>query len=622
MAAKTVLEESPPGLLTDSGTSPWLKSFEILAVISCPIVVFFALRLRAMAPNILPDPSMHTIFLLDPHDLVKRYGALYSQTARLREGYRVGFLVPARLADMAFGAIPGFFVTRYVFAMVAVVPTYLLLRRHYGAPGGAAGVLAILACPVVITAWGTDYPDSAVISYAIGGTALLAMAHSPPRRRLSLTLGAALLVLAAWSHGVGIVVAAVTVLGYLALRLARDRTGLVIDVAIMATVAVLLTFALGVASKILLVRFDFVLPTINSFLYLSQHSQTSVWHSHTWRWAPYDTYLLVPPAVVVAWGATFLPRARRIPSAQLMVGVVAAGELATFSAMQFAGSVQMLEDHYFASPLWGATCLALAVTVCELAKPLRSRRFWRWTPAIALFAVPLCYEADPHVPSFEWWPVGAAVALLPIPFILVARALWPRANRHSSRTRARGALVLGSAAAIVASSGCALVLTVTPVRAHQLPPGAVPDPATSYPSALGGSWSSLLDSYKVTTELPGFVGNATYTGEQLLVWWKWKQVWQLIQPLGIYHSGFNLLPTSLPQFTPADAATLNARKPAELLFMTTQGRGYKKALASLAPYQPRLLRRTVLRSGSYALHLWLVILEKYWRGPQPAAATG
>jgi len=128
-----------------------------------------------MAPVNLPDSSMHTIYIVEPREMFIRYSAALDPTARLREGAQVGFLVVARLFDLGFGAVGGFFATRYLFALIAIVPAYVLLRLLYGIPAGALAVVVLLSSPVMITAWGTDYPNSAVVSYIAGAAACLAI---------------------------------------------------------------------------------------------------------------------------------------------------------------------------------------------------------------------------------------------------------------------------------------------------------------------------------------------------------------------------------------------------------------------------------------------------------------
>ena len=50
---------------------------------------------------------------------------------------------------------------------------------------------------------------------------------------------------------------------------------------------------------------DYILTTIQSLIYLAEPAQTIVNHSRSPLWAPYITYLLVPPAVGLACYAAF-----------------------------------------------------------------------------------------------------------------------------------------------------------------------------------------------------------------------------------------------------------------------------------------------------------------------------
>ncbi|MGA8922169.1 MAG: hypothetical protein WB682_03415, partial [Candidatus Dormiibacterota bacterium] len=170
---------------------------EGIVVSLSPVLAFFGLRLRLMPIPDLNDPAMHTTFIIDPQSIFLRYTAAFTPSERLREGSRVAFLIPSRLSYLLFGAVPGFVVFRYVLALIAVVPAYLLLRRLYGRSAGAVAAVVILSSPVVITAWGTDFPNSAAISYLTGGLACLAMPSL--RHRTAWLAGAAVLfTMAVW----------------------------------------------------------------------------------------------------------------------------------------------------------------------------------------------------------------------------------------------------------------------------------------------------------------------------------------------------------------------------------------------------------------------------------------
>ena len=158
---------------------------EAMAVLVSPAALFYVLRLRPMAPQWLPDPSLHTIYIFDPRDVFTRYWGAFRRRASARAPASASSS-RRRLGYLAFGGVPGFFATRYFLALVAAVPAYLLLRRLYGVAAGALGIVVLISSPVLVTAWGTDYPDSAAVSYLAGALACLAM---PSRARTSARSG-------------------------------------------------------------------------------------------------------------------------------------------------------------------------------------------------------------------------------------------------------------------------------------------------------------------------------------------------------------------------------------------------------------------------------------------------
>lgn len=607
--------------------SPWRICAEALLLALAPVAAFFGLRLTLMAPPDLNDPAMHTTFIIDPHDIYLRYAAAFQPTERLREGARVGFLVPGRIAYLLFGGVPGFVVFRYVLALIAVVPTYLLLRRLYSRVAGVIGVIVILSCPVVILAWGTDFPDSAAVSYLIGGLACLAMPSA--RHRTGWLIGAAVLfTLAVWALATSAALILATLVAYWLVRRKRDRPRLWRDLSVMAGVAVAVTGLLMIGSAVLIGPWDYILTTIQSLIYLAQPAQTIVNHSRSPLWAPYITYLLVPPAVGLACYAAFggrlndllagdrLKRIGRrlasIPTPQLLVSVTCAFQIVIYAILQFIGSTQVLEVHYFSSLLWASVLLTLAITIAELGAPILEHARYRWLIPVVLVAIPLVFELSPSVPQFGWMPVGLVIV---VAIVLLA---WVAKREAASHDIVRSRFMVGTAlTAIVAGL---LVLTVTPTQ-HKHERGTVVDTFPDYAYTLGGNdpaWgndSTWVNLYAVTTEMPTFVGPATYSGEQLLMWWDGDQLKELREPIGIFHAFFDSIPSALGDLTPLDTYFFGQRHPAQILLMSLTGQGFAASLSALKPFQPQLVRTGVLRSGSVALHLWLIDLHKYLRTP-------
>ena len=615
---------------------------ETVAVLASPVVLYAVLRLRGMGPPGLPDPSMHTTFILDPHDIFARYQAVFESSSRLREAARVGFLAPARLAYLLFGAVPGFFVFRYVLALIAIVPVYLLLRKLYGRWAGFVGIAVVMSSPVVVTAWGTDYPDSAAVSYLTGGLAALALSWEGGRWRVGwLGVAGGLLTMALWSHGVSVPLVVVLVVVYLGVRLRRERAHLGRDMALLGVSAIVVTGLLAICSELLFGQFDFITPTVKSARYLSTASERRFAHSASWSWAPYDPYLLVPPAIALSYAVIIGRRLRSVGTTKLFVGLTGVVQLGTFVFLQFFSSFQALEMHYFSSVLWSSVNIMLAITVAEVIGPIlglgvaegsdgstSQRRaagkaqVARWTasavPALLVVAVTLAYEgaykAGLHIPAMTWTSWGAAIAAIVVAAAVVGRRTIEGATPAGyRRDAARLASRLVSAGAVAVMIGAALVLTVAPPRAHGPLANTVYDPTPAYAAAVGGNDTAYVAEYRVLSELPGFVGHAAYRGEVLLTWEPESEFGDLQGPLGLYHNAFTWVSLTFPVLNHDGARQIEGTRAAQVLIMSLTGHDFAQAVRSLAHFQPVVVRRAILSHGWYHLHVWLVDLGRYLR---------
>ena len=302
-------------------------------MIASPAVLFEILRLRPIAPVHQPDPAMHSTFIFDPQAIFLRYPPPLSPLV-LGDSARVGFLVPGRVFYLLFGAMPGFFVYRYVLALIAIVPVYLLLRKLYGRWAGWVGIVVIMSSSVVVTTWGSDYSSSAAISYMTGGLAALALSWEERRWAKVWLLGAGcLFTMAVWSNGVCFLLVGATLVSYLGLRLVRDRPQLGWDVLALGLALALTTGALALCSEWLLGWSNFISLSIELGQYLNSPHQVALYHSASWAWAPYDTYLLIPPAIVVSFFLMFIRRAG-MSSSLLFVGIAGGLQLVVLAYLQ------------------------------------------------------------------------------------------------------------------------------------------------------------------------------------------------------------------------------------------------------------------------------------------------
>ena len=569
---------------------------------AAPVVAFYVLRMREMSPAGLPDPTMHSVYLWDPGDLIRRYTPsvlspklrhyIGPPAAYFRWGARPGFLVPGRLAYLAFGPVPGFIALRYVLALIAIVPTYQFGKRCYGVPVGVLGVCLVLASPVVITTWGTDFPSASAISYLIGGLAcLLTPARSELGRRGRLLVAVVLFSLGVWSlatTGPLVLIAALVVLAHTART--RGWRVTAVDLVVLAGGAIATTVALAVASWLVLGRFDFVVPTLKAVQFLSTPAQTPLWHSHNGGWVFYDAYLLVLPATCLAWAV--LAARRRLPVPALLIGVIASLQLVVAAVGQFAGTWQLLEEHYLSAPMWAGSLLALMVVIAELSGSLLRGSRTRWLPAALVIAVALIDGIAPRIPGLSWDPWGVVLALV---VVVAAAVAWlPR--------RRAAAEVLGGLALLCA----VMVLTVAPSQHHGHLQGTVYDPPTSYAGAFGGRSGRLVDDYRLEAAVRRAVPDASYRGEQLV------DCLQTRNTLGdnltaLFHTAVNYLPGPCSDLGAGARRTIRRRDVAQLVAMAPHGGlDVDAVLARLAGLHPRVTRLTELRSGVASVELAII----------------
>jgi len=624
---------------TAAASARMVTALEALAVLASPAVLYRLLRLRGMGPPQGPDPSMHSTFIFDPQDILARYQALFTPTSRLREAARVGFLVPARVSCLLFGAVPGFFVFRYVLVLIAIVPVYLLLRRIYGRWAGFIGIAVVMSSPVVVTAWGTDYPDSAAVSYLTGGLAALAMSWEARRWRQGwLAVAAVMLTLSVWTIGVSVPLVVVTVVVYVGLRIARERGHLARDLALLAASGVAVTALLALSSKLVIGQFNFITPTVRSAQYLSAPAQERLWHSANWKWVLYDNYLLLPPAVVLGFAVVFAHRWRAIGTTQLFVGLTGAVQVATFAILQFGDSVYVLELHYFSSTLWSSINVMLAFIVAEVTRSIprlapEPRRgsvaerpttgkaqVARWSaaalPAVLVVGAVLAYEAHPYVLTMTWGSGGALLAATVVVGAAIGR-LAMNASESSGGRPPRSRVALGgvlAAGAVVVMVGASLILTVARPTPHRRLANTATYPFPPYSTVWGGSETPWVDEYVVNSQIPGFVGRAAYRGESMLTWEAPSQWGALQGPMGIYHNAATWVSTTFPVLNDDGARKIEAWHAAQVLLMGRTEDQFAQAVQSLARFQPVVVRQRVLRHGTSQLYVWLIDLRRYLRG--------
>ncbi len=354
---------------------------------------------------------------------------------------RLGMVLPARLSHLAFGAVPGFFVFRFLLAVVAVLPAYELFRRLRGRAAGAVAVAVILVNPVILRAWGTDYPNSAAIAYLLGGSACLLMPGASGRGRWLWLMTAAALFTAAIHCNIIITgLVACTVVSYAAVFGARAPRRMLMQIAVMAATGIVVSVVLVVGAKLMFGVADIIGPNRRAVEDV-QEKYNTFFHSTNWRWLLRATHLVVIPVVLAAWvllrgtlrHRSSLCREETVAFLSLLLQAIA------FTVWQFAFNGSTLEHYFYFSLLWAGVSFLTAFVLVMMWDRQGSDRRYLATAAVVLLT-PWLFHLAGWRPAFTFWPwVPVLLAVFGVSAV-AARAMRSRrvTRIHCGDVRHRG----------------------------------------------------------------------------------------------------------------------------------------------------------------------------------------
>src|SRR3954469_13972284 len=138
-----------------------------------PLAAFWLMQFKPVMQDGFLDPYFYTGYITNFQDMFARSGATYY-------GVRFGLILPGHLAVSLFGPIHGYFVLRYVLALVAGMPFYFLVRQLYGAGIALPVYVLLLTSPFFARTLLWDHPDAAGMPFLFAAVSLILLEH---RRR-------------------------------------------------------------------------------------------------------------------------------------------------------------------------------------------------------------------------------------------------------------------------------------------------------------------------------------------------------------------------------------------------------------------------------------------------------
>jgi len=127
---------------------------------------FWVMRFIPINQKAMIDPYVYTGYIHNFQDLIARYGLTYYSV-------RFGLIVPGQLFARLFGDEGGYLILRYVLALIAGVPLYYVVKRHFSQPVAILTVIGMMTSPYFARALLWDHPDASGVPFLTAAICLV-----------------------------------------------------------------------------------------------------------------------------------------------------------------------------------------------------------------------------------------------------------------------------------------------------------------------------------------------------------------------------------------------------------------------------------------------------------------